>query len=58
MISTSTLSKLGKVVIKPVLAGKIQSEESVLAETLWNSNPVTVVFVVRRPGKFAYIISM
>jgi hypothetical protein len=50
MLSSSTLSRLGKVGVKQVVAGKVQLE-SVAAETLWNTNPVTVIYVVRRPGK-------
>lgn len=50
-ISSSTLNKLGKVAIQQVVAGKLQSEVVSAAESLWQSHPVTVVFVVRRPGK-------
>ena len=53
MISLNTLATLGKAAITQVIGGKVTGS-TILAETLWQPNHLTVLFVIRRPGTVHY----
>ena len=49
MISGATFAKLGKAVLARIVEGKRVGPD-VTAESIWNSNALTLIYVVRRPG--------